>query len=67
MHARHVAFAAQVGELNGTVFALDNVRREVSLFLRYSKHRTGFPLIQMRQGNGLYHVDSSFNPRRAGS
>ncbi|KAJ5167663.1 alpha-ketoglutarate-dependent 2-4-dichlorophenoxyacetate dioxygenase [Penicillium canariense] len=74
--ARHVAFAGQFGELDdvtpyiaggrahrlsdvrlfdvgnieldGTVFALDNVRRE------------------WNKGNGLFHVDSSFNPRRAG-
>ncbi|KAJ5676045.1 alpha-ketoglutarate-dependent 2-4-dichlorophenoxyacetate dioxygenase [Penicillium macrosclerotiorum] len=74
--ARHVAFAAQFGELDdvtpylaggrahrlsdvrlfdvgnieldGTVFALDNIRRE------------------WNKGNGLFHVDSSFNPRRAG-
>ncbi|KAJ5440163.1 alpha-ketoglutarate-dependent 2-4-dichlorophenoxyacetate dioxygenase [Penicillium daleae] len=74
--ARHVAFAGQFGELDdvtpytaggrahrlsdvrlfdvgninldGMVFALDNVRRE------------------WNKGNGLFHVDSSFNPRRAG-
>ncbi|KAJ5820440.1 alpha-ketoglutarate-dependent 2-4-dichlorophenoxyacetate dioxygenase [Penicillium riverlandense] len=74
--ARHVAFAGQFGELDdvspymaggrahrlsdvrlfdvsnvdldGTIFALDNKRRE------------------WNKGNGLFHVDSSFNPRRAG-
>ncbi|KAJ5989601.1 alpha-ketoglutarate-dependent 2-4-dichlorophenoxyacetate dioxygenase [Penicillium waksmanii] len=74
--AGHIAFAAQFGELDdvtpyiaggrahrlsdvrlfdvgnidldGGVFALDNVRRE------------------WNKGNGLFHVDSSFNPRRAG-
>jgi alpha-ketoglutarate-dependent 2,4-dichlorophenoxyacetate dioxygenase len=95
--ARHIAFAAQFGELDdvtpytaggrahrlsdvrlfdvgnieldGTVFALDNVRREwnkVRDFLTRCNYHAGFPLMGMRQGNGLFHVDSSFNPRRAG-
>lgn len=56
-------------DLDGTVFALDNVRREwnkVRLLWMEIAYHAGVPLINARQGNGLFHVDSSFNPRRAG-
>ena len=75
--ARHVAFAAQLGELDDStpyikagrkhrlapyteLFDVSNLDDDGNLVstdsLRY----------QLGLGNGLFHVDSAFNPRRAG-
>jgi alpha-ketoglutarate-dependent 2,4-dichlorophenoxyacetate dioxygenase len=60
-------------DLDGGVFALDNVRREWNKVSETSGEANPYPkikhqpgLMNVCKGNGLFHVDSSFNPRRAG-
>ncbi|KAF1918749.1 hypothetical protein BDU57DRAFT_442944 [Ampelomyces quisqualis] len=75
--ARHVAFAAQLGELDDStpyikagrkhrlapyteLFDVSNLDDEGNIVSTYSL------MLQLGLGNGLFHVDSAFNPRRAG-
>jgi len=75
--ARHVAFAGQLGELDDAtpylkagrknrlapyneLFDVSNLDDDGNLVLTDSLR------FQLGLGNGLFHVDSAFNPRRAG-
>ncbi len=74
--ARHVAFAAKFGELDDIkpyialgrknrfdydeLFDVSNLNDDGSIA------QTGTRRYWLGQGNSLFHVDSSFNPRRAG-
>ncbi|KAJ5887616.1 alpha-ketoglutarate-dependent 2-4-dichlorophenoxyacetate dioxygenase [Penicillium taxi] len=74
--ANHVAFAAQFGELDDVtpylaggrpnrlsddrLFDVGNIDLDGSVFPRNSVRQ------EWNKGNGLFHVDSSFNPRRGG-
>jgi alpha-ketoglutarate-dependent 2,4-dichlorophenoxyacetate dioxygenase len=75
--ARHVAFAGQLGELDDAtpylkagrknrlapyneLFDVSNLDDDGNLV------STGSLRFQLGLGNGLFHVDSAFNPRRAG-
>ncbi|KAJ5540328.1 alpha-ketoglutarate-dependent 2-4-dichlorophenoxyacetate dioxygenase [Penicillium frequentans] len=74
--AHHVEFAAQFGELDDVTPYISGGRAhrlsDVRLFDVSNIDLDGmvFPLDNVRRqwnkGNGLFHVDSSFNPRRAG-
>jgi alpha-ketoglutarate-dependent 2,4-dichlorophenoxyacetate dioxygenase len=72
----HVAFARQFGELDDVtpynqagrpnrlafneLFDVSNVEPDGSVMQK------GSPREQFNRGNGIFHVDSSFNARRAG-
>ncbi|KAJ5925466.1 alpha-ketoglutarate-dependent 2-4-dichlorophenoxyacetate dioxygenase [Penicillium verhagenii] len=74
--AHHVAFATQFGELDDVTPYISGGRAhrlsDVRLFDVSNIDLDGmvFPIDNVRRewnkGNGLFHVDSSFNPRRAG-
>ncbi|KAJ5104177.1 alpha-ketoglutarate-dependent 2-4-dichlorophenoxyacetate dioxygenase [Penicillium argentinense] len=75
-YARHVAFAAQFGELDDVMpylaggrprrlshvrlFDVGNIDLDGGVFALGNVRR------EWKRGNSLFHVDSSFNPRRAG-
>ena len=73
---RHVAFARKFGELDDAkpYFALGRTNRlEYDELFDVSNLEDDGSIVQpdskrdvMGRGNSLFHVDSSFNPRRAG-